>query len=233
MSRVRDLVLCVSAMVILTPVLLLIALLIRLESSGPALFNQQRVGRYGRPFTLYKFRTMRTGSTGPLVTAASDDRITRVGAVLRRSKLDELPQLWNVIRGDMSLVGPRPEVARYVAQIPDDLRVEILSVLPGVTDPTTARLRDEERLLAGAADPQRAYAEVLLPIKAREQAAYTRSRSFGSDCAVLLRTLRAIATPSPAAGGPEVDDLYGLILGGQDGHNDLAPRSCQEDERVV
>lgn len=208
MSRVRDLVLCVLAILALTPALLLIALLVRLESSGPALFKQQRVGRYGRPFTLYKFRTMRADASGPLVTASSDDRITRVGAVLRRSKLDELPQLWNVIRGDMSLVGPRPEVARYVALIPDALRDEILSVLPGVTDPTTARLRDEERLLAGAADPERVYAEVLLPIKAREQAAYTLSRSFGSDCAVLLRTLRAIVWPSPRADGPEGDDRY-------------------------
>lgn len=178
--------------------LVVLGTLVRLDSPGPALYRQQRVGRHGRLFTLYKLRTMRVTTSGSLVTAASDDRVTRLGRRLRASKLDELPQLWNVIRGDMSLVGPRPEVPRYVSLWPDDLREEILSIRPGITDPVTAALRNEELLLGEAADPERFYIETLLPAKAKAYAEYVRRRSQLGDLRIMVQTFAAIVRPRSA-----------------------------------
>jgi lipopolysaccharide/colanic/teichoic acid biosynthesis glycosyltransferase len=150
------------------------------------------VGRGGETFLIYKLRTMRAVSGGALVTASGDDRITAVGRFLRKTKLDELPQLWNVVRGDMSLVGPRPEVPRYV-NLDDPLWREVLSVRPGLTDPVTLELKDEESVLAEVhGDRERFYREKLQPAKLRGYVAYGRSRNWLTDVGVLYRTVRAI-----------------------------------------
>ena len=157
------------------------------------------MGRGGKTFLIYKLRTMRNASDGALVTARGDGRITPVGRILRKTKLDELPQLWNVVRGDMSLVGPRPEVPRYV-NLDDPLWKEALSVRPGITDPVTLELKDEESVLASVAgDRERFYREELQPAKLRGYVAYARSRSWLTDIEVLYRTVLAILRPGAAA----------------------------------
>ena len=195
MKRVFDLLMSAAALLLLSPLLLCIALAVRLDSPGPALFRQQRVGRNEIPFEVLKFRTMYSaapGHAGHEITVAGDARITRVGALLRRSKLDELPQLLNVLRGQMSLVGPRPEVPRYVRLYPDDARVEVLSVRPGITDEAAIEFRDEGELLARAADPERAYVEEILPRKIQLYRRYVRRRTFAGDLGILLRTGAAL-----------------------------------------
>ena len=170
------------------------ALAVALTSPGPILFRHERIGLRGRRFRLLKFRTMRQGATGLEVTAADDGRITRVGRLLRRTKLDELPQLWNLLRGDMSFVGPRPEVPRYV-QLQDPRWREILSFRPGLTDPATLRFRDEEVLMASVStDRDRYYREVILPAKLDASIAYLRERTWKTDLGVLFRTARRLTT---------------------------------------
>jgi lipopolysaccharide/colanic/teichoic acid biosynthesis glycosyltransferase len=173
-----------------SPIFLIAAGLVAATSPGPVLFKQQRVGRNGRPFTLLKLRTMKVAPEGSQLTASGDARITPVGRWLRRFKLDEIPQLWNVVRGDMSLVGPRPEVPRYVDETP--LWRQVLSARPGLTDPVTLRLRDEEALLAGVDDPERFYRERLLPWKLRGYADYLERRSWATDLGVLGATALAV-----------------------------------------
>ncbi|HEX5719207.1 MAG TPA: sugar transferase [Thermoanaerobaculia bacterium] len=173
-----------------SPILLLTAGLVAATSSGPVLFRQQRVGLNGRPFSLLKLRTMRVAPEGSQLTTAGDVRITPVGRWLRRFKLDEIPQLWNVVRGDMSLVGPRPEVPRYVDESP--LWQQVLSARPGLTDPVTLRLRDEEALLAGVEDPESFYRERLLPWKLRGYRDYLERRSWATDLGVLGATALAV-----------------------------------------
>ncbi|HQK31968.1 MAG TPA: sugar transferase, partial [Phycicoccus sp.] len=186
MKRAIDLAVSGIGLVLLSPVLAVVAGLIkRSEPEAPVLFTQERVGLGGEPFDIHKFRTMRSGAGGLQVTSDGDDRITRVGRVLRKTKLDELPQLWDVARGRMSLVGPRPEVSKYVAQWPAELRDEILSVRPGITDPASIRFRNESEELAAAADPEAHYVHVILPEKARMYAAYARSHSLRGDLKVL------------------------------------------------
>lgn len=187
-----DIVISGAALLLLAPLLLLVGVAVRLDSPGPALFRQQRVGRYGRPFEILKFRSMRVAADGPQITVSGDWRITSVGVVLRRTKLDELPQLFNVLRGEMSLVGPRPEVARYVALYPADARTEVLSVRPGITDEAAIEFRDEEQLLARVSDPERAYAEQILPRKIDLYRRYVRCNSVAGDLRILWRTARAI-----------------------------------------
>ncbi len=178
---------------VLSPVLAVIAALVKRDDpSGPVFFTQERIGLHGKPFRIHKFRTMRTDNAGLLVTSAGDNRITRIGAVLRKTKLDELPQLWDVLTGRMSLVGPRPEVARYVALWPAPERDLILSVRPGITDPASVRFRNESEQLATAPDPEAHYVEVLLPQKAAMYADYVRSRTFVGDLLVLVRTALAV-----------------------------------------
>jgi lipopolysaccharide/colanic/teichoic acid biosynthesis glycosyltransferase len=197
MKRLVDVVAAVSGLLLLAPVLAFIALAVRIDSEGPALFRQTRVGRDGRTFQILKFRSMyhaghsRDGAAQ--ITAAADPRITRCGALLRRTKLDELPQLINVLRGDMSLVGPRPEVPRYVAMYPPDARVEILSVRPGITDEAAIEFRDESEILGRSEDPERTYVEVILPRKIQLYQDYVRHRSLLGDLGIILRTLRRIA----------------------------------------
>jgi lipopolysaccharide/colanic/teichoic acid biosynthesis glycosyltransferase len=169
------------------------AILVRITSPGSAFFRQVRVGRSGRHFVLYKLRTMTDNAAGPGITTGSDKRVTRLGRVLRRLKIDELPQLWNVAKGDMSLVGPRPEIPDYV-RLADPLWCEVLEVRPGLTDPITIELQDEESLLAQVqGDPEGYYRSVLQPYKLRGYAAYLRRRSWVTDVCVLGKTLLAIA----------------------------------------
>lgn len=193
-KRLLDLVLSALGLLLLGPLLFAIAVWIKLDSAGPVFFRQERVGRFGVPFRIHKFRTMVDGAEarGAQLTVGRDARITRVGARLRRAKLDELPQLIDVLAGTMSLVGPRPEVARYVALWPDGLRAKVLSVRPGITDSASIAYRDEGGLLATAADPERAYAEVVLPAKLKLAAEDVDRASLGHDLHLIARTLRVL-----------------------------------------
>jgi lipopolysaccharide/colanic/teichoic acid biosynthesis glycosyltransferase len=193
-KRLFDLLLSSLGLLVLAPLLLLIALLIKLDSPGPVMFRQERVGRYGQPFRIHKFRTMRHEPSGQglQITVGADRRITRVGGFLRASKLDELPQLLDVWLGDMSLVGPRPEVPRYVAHYPADVRDKVLSVRPGITDIASIEYRDESAVLARAADPEHAYIHEVLPHKLALAAQYVDRSSLGLDLWLIWRTLVAI-----------------------------------------
>ena len=185
-----EVALCGLGLLALSPLLLLIAIAVKLSSPGPVLFRQHRVGQHGSLFELLKFRSMvvRPSGEGPLVTAGGDRRITPVGRILRGAKLDELPQLWNVLRGDMSLVGPRPEVPRYVAHYPD-LFALALQQRPGITDVCTLHLRNEEQVLATAADPERYYVEQLLPRKLAASIREGWKRNLWRDLRVIAGTL--------------------------------------------
>jgi lipopolysaccharide/colanic/teichoic acid biosynthesis glycosyltransferase len=188
-----DVALSAFGLVLLAPLLVVIAIAVRLDSPGPVLFRQQRVARGGRLFELLKFRSMRCDQgNGRLITVSGDDRITRVGALLRRNKLDELPQLINVIKGDMSLVGPRPEVPKYVALYPPADRDLVLSVRPGITDSASVEFYDEGQLLAASADPEKTYVEEILPRKLALYGAYVKGRSTLGDILILGRTLARI-----------------------------------------
>ncbi len=192
-KRAMDLLLTLAVLPLALPLMVAIALWVRLDSRGPALFQQQRVGRGGRLFRIHKFRTMQLNDgAGPQITTAQDARITRAGRWLRRSKLDELPQLIDVLKGDMSLVGPRPEVPRYMALYPHEVRQRILSVRPGITDRAAIEFRDEERLLARATDVERAYVEQVMPVKQRYYMDYVAQHSVAGDLRILLDTLRAV-----------------------------------------
>ena len=180
-------------LVVAAPVIAISALAIAVSSSGPIVFRQKRVGQHGRLFDLYKLRTMRPSTDGPEVTAKNDTRITPVGRFLRRTKLDELPTFWNVLRGDMALVGPRPEVPRYV-QLDNPTWQAVLAVRPGITDPVTLSLRNEEELLAAVeTDTERYYLDQLQPAKLKGYIAYLENRTWRSDLKVLGKTIAAIA----------------------------------------
>ena len=190
-KRSLDVVASAAGLLLLAPVLAAVALVVRRD--GPVLFRQERVGRGGRTFRIWKFRTMVSGAEarGAALTVGGDPRITRVGAWLRRTKLDELPQLLNVLRGEMTLVGPRPEVPRYVALYTPEQR-RVLELVPGITDPASVRYRDEAGELALAADPQRHYIDVVLPDKIRLNLAYAARATIASDLRILLATLGAL-----------------------------------------
>jgi lipopolysaccharide/colanic/teichoic acid biosynthesis glycosyltransferase len=194
-KRLVDLLLSGLGLLLLSPLFGLLALLIKLDSPGPVFFRQVRVGRHGAEFRIHKFRTMvdpalrRGGRAGLELTVGDDPRITRIGRWLRPRRLDELPQLIDVFQGHMSLVGPRPEVPKYVAQYPRALRELVLSVRPGITDPASAAYLDESSLLARAADPEREYVEVVLPAKLALSAAYVGQASVKQDLWLLCRTV--------------------------------------------
>ena len=196
-KRLFDLLGAALALLLLSPLLLLIALAIRLDSPGPVFFRQLRVGRHGVPFRIHKFRTMAADAPGLPLTVGADPRITRVGARLRDLRLDELPQLIDVLAGSMSLVGPRPEVPRYVAHYPPELRERVLSVRPGITDPASLLFIDEGELLRQAADPEREYIEVILPKKLQCAADYADRATLWTDLGLLARTLRVLMTRRP------------------------------------
>jgi lipopolysaccharide/colanic/teichoic acid biosynthesis glycosyltransferase len=193
-KRLFDLLVAGSALVLLSPLLLWVALRIKLDSPGPVFFRQQRVGRHGVPFAIHKFRTMVVDAParGLPLTVGDDPRITRVGAFLRRTRIDELPQFIDVLQGTMSVVGPRPEVPRYVAVYPPSLRDRVLAVRPGITCPSSLAFIDEAERLAAAADPEREYVEVILPAKLQRAADYAQQATVGSDLGVLWATLRRL-----------------------------------------
>ena len=193
-KRALDLAFAAAALVALAPVLLGVALWIKADSPGPVLFRQERVGRHGRPFRILKFRTMHVDAErlGPPITVGRDPRITRAGAVLRHCKLDELPQLVNVVRGEMSLVGPRPELPGYVALYPPAVREKVLSVAPGITDPASLRFIDEGAELGRAEDPARHYVESIMPRKLAIYVDYVDRRTLWGDTAIILRTAAAL-----------------------------------------
>lgn len=192
-KRLFDLIVASLGLVALAPVLLALALWIKLDSPGPVLFRQRRVGRHGAVFDIHKFRTMHAGpDDGRQLTVGRDPRITRAGAFLRRHKLDELPQLLNVVQGTMSLVGPRPEVPRYVACYPPAARAEVLSVAPGITDLAAIQYKDESAILGQAEDPERAYVETILPVKLAYYQRYVEERSFWGDVRIIALTLSAL-----------------------------------------
>ena len=198
-KRLFDLFAAALGLALLAPLMLVVALAIKLDSRGPAMFRQERVGRGGKVFRIHKFRTMAHGPRGaaePLITVAGDARITRIGRRLRAAKLDELPQLIDVLAGTMSLVGPRPEVPRYVAMYPAGLRDRVLSVRPGITDPVSLRFVDESALLARAADPEREYVERVMPQKLAAAVAYAEHATLLSDLRVISQTVRALLFPN-------------------------------------
>jgi len=195
LKRALDLALAGGALAVTWPALLALAAAIKLEDGGSALYVQERVGRFGRPFQLLKFRTMRQRppqAAGLQITVGEDDRITRLGRLLRRTRLDELPQLLNVLRGEMSVVGPRPEVPRYVAFYDDEQR-EVLEARPGLTDPATLAFRGEAELLGASEDPEKTYVEEVMPQKLAMNLDYLRDRDVGSDVALILQTVLALA----------------------------------------
>ncbi|MCE2915192.1 MAG: sugar transferase [Rubrivivax sp.] len=190
-KRLFDLVVALLALLLLSPLLAAVALAIKLDSPGPVFFRQRRVGRHGREFLIHKFRTMVVDAPqrGLALTVGADPRITRIGQRLRATRLDELPQLLDVVAGTMSLVGPRPEVPHYVARYPVELRDRVLAVRPGITDPASLAGLDEAATLAAAADPEREYIETVMPRKLRLAADYAERASLRTDLVVLLRTV--------------------------------------------
>lgn len=195
MKFIFDRVMALIGLLVLWPVLLVVAVLIRIKMpGGPVIFRQKRVGRNGRLFTMYKFRSMTVGHGGSSVSVAGESRITPLGAKLRRYKLDELPELWNVLIGDMSFVGPRPDVPGYADQLKGDDR-EVLKLRPGITGPASLKYRDEEEILALQQNPQRYNDEVIFPDKVRINRYYLHHYSFIKDiqmifCTVLGRRMK-------------------------------------------
>ncbi|MBU5613391.1 sugar transferase [Geomonas azotofigens] len=193
-KRGFDILFTVPGLVLLAPLFAFVAVWIKLDSSGPVFFRQVRVGQNGRPFRIYKFRTMcmEAEARGRQITVGEDPRITASGRLLRKYKLDELPQLINVLMGDMSLVGPRPEVPRYVSLYPDSVRDVVLSVKPGITDRASIEYRDENKVLGAAADPDRAYVEEIMPVKLGYYVRYVQERSLWIDIKLVFATLWAL-----------------------------------------
>jgi lipopolysaccharide/colanic/teichoic acid biosynthesis glycosyltransferase len=197
-KRCFDVLFASLGLILLSPAFLVIAALIKLDSPGPALFRQERVGLRGKVFRIHKFRTMSTGAEaeGMQITVGDDRRITRIGKLLRRFKLDELPQLIDVLCGDMSVVGPRPEVPAYVAHYPAEVRDIVLSIKPGITDWASIEFRDESALLASAEDPHAAYLQQVLPRKLAYYVKYAKERSLIVDLRIIAMTLAALCRSS-------------------------------------
>lgn len=191
LKRIFDLFCSGLGLLFLFPIFLIIAVLIKLESNGPVFFRQTRVGLNGRVFQIHKFRTMSADAElkGLQITVGPDQRITHIGALLRKYKLDELAQLIDVLVGDMSLVGPRPEVPKYIACYPEGVRAEVLSVRPGITDWASIQFKDENDILGRSSDPERTYMEEILPIKQRYYVEYVRGRSFLGDLRIIIATV--------------------------------------------
>lgn len=187
-KRSFDIVASFFGLVLLIPVLLLIALLIKLLMPGPVIFCQERTGRYGKPFVICKFRTMAADNRGSTISVKGEGRITPVGAKLRKYKFDELPELWNVLRGDMSFVGPRPDMPEYANRLVGEER-QILELRPGITGPATLKYANEEELLASFFDPQKYNDEVLWPDKVRINLEYYNSHTFLGDLRIILKTV--------------------------------------------
>ncbi len=207
MRRLLDLTLGLLLLALAAPLMGFIAIAVRWHDGGPVFYRQERIGRHGKPFTIFKFRSMRMNNAGAQITRSGDDRITPIGRVLRRYKLDELPQLWNVVRGDMSLVGPRPEVPRFVDSA-DPVWRAVHRVRPGITDLATLVYRDEEQVLAQFDDPERGYREAVLPAKLKLNLEYLERRTAARDLKLLALTIRYSFIP----GGFHPDRVRNAIL---------------------
>lgn len=194
---ILDRVLAAAGLLAVSPLIAAAAVAIRWEDGGPIFFRQRRIGRAGVPFALWKLRSMRpsNAATAPQITAGGDPRCTRVGLFIRRYKIDELPQLWNVLCGDMSLIGPRPEVERYV-DLADPVWREVLSVRPGISDLATLIYRDEEQILAAAAHPDQYYRQTVLPDKLDLNRIYLSQRTLWTDLRLILLTIQCSFWPA-------------------------------------
>lgn len=205
MKRCFDIFVAFGGLLICSPILLVVIVLIRQGKDGPIFFSQERVGKNFRPFKLLKFRTMcvNAEANGGRITVEGDSRVTKIGRWLRMTKADELPQLFNVLRGEMSIVGPRPEVAEYVDFYREEYR-EILSVRPGITDISSIVFRKESELLATAEDPVREYVDVILPQKIKLSSEYIRRQSTFGDIYLLLQTVWVICFPKNSPSSKEM-----------------------------
>jgi lipopolysaccharide/colanic/teichoic acid biosynthesis glycosyltransferase len=197
LPRSIEFLIAAAGLVILLPVFAVCAILVRKSSPGEIIFRQQRTGRGGKLFTLYKFRTMAVSSGGSPITAANDSRITPIGRFLRKWKLDELPEIYNVLRGDMSFVGPRPEVSQFVDLSDPEWNI-ILSVRPGITDSVTLFLRNEEAVLAAVEDKEAFYRDIVQPFKMKGYLAYIQTKSVKTDLKILAQTIKVILFPHTA-----------------------------------
>jgi lipopolysaccharide/colanic/teichoic acid biosynthesis glycosyltransferase len=193
MKRLFDIIGSIVGLLFLFPVLILAALLVKLDSRGPVFFRQERIGRNFKPFLIYKFRTMvqDAARAGRPITVGEDPRITRAGGFLRKTKIDELPQLMNVLKGDMSLVGPRPEVPEYVKLFRSDY-AEVLKIRPGITDLASIKYRDEAAVLRNSDNPEQEYLTRILPDKVRLAKEYVQRSSLFFDLGLILQTLRKL-----------------------------------------
>ena len=187
-KRTFDILASFFGLIILSPLLLVAGLLVRFSSEGPVLFRQERTGRHGIPFTIYKFRTMFVDHGGSSVSVKGEKRITPIGAVLRKFKIDEFPELWNILIGDMSFVGPRPDMPEYAARLQGKQR-EILTVRPGLTSPASIKYAREEELLSLVPDPQKHFDEVIWPDKMRMNLEYIKGRTFIGDIVLIFKTV--------------------------------------------
>jgi len=193
LKRLFDVVASGLGLLVLSPLFLVLAVWIKLDSAGPVFYRQVRVGRYNRDFRLFKFRSMRVGADkkGLITVGGRDPRVTRSGYFIRKYKLDELPQLMNVLRGDMSLVGPRPEVRKYVEMYTEE-QLHVLDVRPGITDMASIRYRNENELLSEAEDPEAFYVGVVMPDKLKINLEYVARHSFGFDMKLIIKTIGEI-----------------------------------------
>lgn len=204
-KRLLDLAIGVPALCATAPVIGALALLVKLDSPGPAFFVQTRVGHHRQPLRILKLRSMRVDASGPAVTSAGDSRITRIGRLLRKTKLDELPQLLNVVKGEMTLVGPRPEAERYVRQYRPEWE-PLLEVRPGITDLASLVFRNEEELLALADDKERAYVEAVMPAKLKVALEGVQRSSPLYDAAIVARTLASVLKLPGTGRHPALDE---------------------------
>lgn len=193
MIRFFDIIFSIIGLVILSPIFIVIYLLIRIESKGGGFYSQERIGKSGKPFKLYKFRSMRIGSDkkGLITIGEKDNRITKTGFILRKYKLDELPQLWNVFIGDMSLVGPRPEVKKYTDLYTEEQK-QVLQVRPGITDWASIKYVDENKILGEAKDPDEAYVNLIMPNKIKLNMVYIQHQTLGEYFKIIFTTFKEI-----------------------------------------
>ncbi|WP_283726289.1 sugar transferase [Shigella sonnei] len=190
MKRIFDVIVAGLGLLFLFPVFIIVSMLIVADSKGGVFFRQYRVGRFGEDFRIHKFRTMFIDSEKKgRITVGQDARVTRVGWYLRKYKIDELPQLIDVLSGTMSLVGPRPEVREFIDEYPDDIREKVLSVRPGITDLASIEMVDENEILSSYDDPRRAYIDIILPIKQRYYLDYVANNSVKYDCVIIWKTI--------------------------------------------
>ncbi|HHB93342.1 MAG TPA: sugar transferase [Thioploca sp.] len=191
-KRIFDICCVIPSLILISPLFVLIAVWIKLDSRGPIFFFQTRIGQFAKPFKIIKFRTMYVDIKGPKLTIGYDSRITRCGHFLRKFKLDELPQLINVIKGEMSIVGPRPEVPKYVELYPDGIKEYVLSVPVGITDYASIEFRNESEMLATSQQPEMDYIEKILPLKLAYHQQYVKNHSIYLDIILIFRTLKKV-----------------------------------------